>query len=238
MARERKGAIVEKFVHDTTKREAVIRLDKGPMIFFTQIEGAGGIIERFEDKDGRVVREWLRKELAHTTDAMDMTWLPVIEVRVSDGDRYGRGRGDDERASEKIDLEIDRYYIATTPNKQEWRKLKWAEADPASATKIEDGLMYAQSDRFKNGPKWKPVASDYYGRNDKPFVLPSMGDGGRSYVEYTPELWAGLQHVLATLKHARTEIEKLIATKQGFARLTAIGNGTQQLQIAERSSAT
>lgn len=224
--RKRGGAIVEKFEHPTTKRIGVIRLDKSTMLFWTEVESGDGTMELHESKSGSEVRAWLREQLERTTDEMKIAWEPVVEIKLDREDRWGR---DGEVLRAEIDLRVDRYYLGLTPNQQEWRRLDWNEADPDSSTKIEAGLMYARSDRYGSGPK-APRRDGSFNYNIKPFALPSF-DSDRSILRYTPELWKGLQEIVATTKRARTAIEKMVRSQKGVASIVEIGQGKAPLLL-------
>ena len=246
-AMQRKGAVQERFVHPVTKREAVIRLDRRAFVFFATIETAAGVDETFESKDGREVREWLREQLSRTTNECVIEWVPVVQINDdSDGGTRRRNyREEDYVAGEKMELTVLRYYIGLTPNQQAWHRLRWEQWHQDSPTRVEPGLAFAQSKRWRDGPKM-PVG--HQSHRDRTFTLPFFDDGWNggtcTYLPYTEELWDGLTALLAGLAQARATLRALIGTKQGIARLQHVGAAASTLLLepppaaAKRSKVT
>jgi len=218
-----KGAIIEKVEHRTTKRTGVIRLDKDSMMFFARENDGDPLTEPYADKDGGKVRAWLMVQLGHTTEADRLEWLPVI--RITNDSRHGyRYARENQKHGEELDVEFERFYIALTRDKREWRKLEWEACDPESSGLVPDNERYAQSHRYDLGP-----AHDYSG--SKPFRLPSF-DGSKCVVGYTPELWRGLHLILKQIEGARKALTAMIGTKAGIETVAEVGAGKTPLLLA------
>lgn len=230
LRRQWKGAVVEWVEHRSTKRRAPIRLDKSNMTFFAweKVEDMP-TIDPFHSKDGGEVRAWLYKQLARTSDADRLEWLPVIEVRAK-GERAYRYRDDDDGKGEEIEVNVSRYWLALTRDKREWRKLRWVECDPESAGAIPEDDRYAASSRYADGPK--AVSTNHY-TTPTVFRLPSVGGRGeRNVLHYTPELWRALMMVVKQVEASRKILQDLVGTKAGIATLAEVGAGKTPLQIA------
>lgn len=232
MRNQRKGAIIERVEHHTTKRTGVIRLDKRGMWFFAREVDGDVNSPPFESKDGSAVREWLMKQLARTTADDRLEWLPVVKIEYG-GEKKGRYRDESQVHGESMELEVNRFYIALSKDKREWRKLTWEECEPNSSTVLPENDRYAASERFRDGPR----AEQQGYRKPDPFRLPQFNDGGgygdsTTYLPFTADLWRGLLQVCKQIAAARSTLKELVGTKQGVGVLGEIGAGKSQLLLA------
>lgn len=225
--RKYKGAIIERVEHPKTKRTGVVRLDKGGMWFFARENDTDLLTEPFASKDGGEVRDWLLKQLAHTTAEDRLEWLPAVEIEYgSGGTDHHSYRDETEKHTAGFDLTIRRYWIALTRDQREWRDLRWDQCDEESPTCVPENERYAQSDKYGKGPKAELV----YG--DKPFSFPCFkGRGDKVVLPYTPELWHGLLLVVEQLRQAEKSLQEMVSTKHGVAGLTEIGAGKVMLLL-------
>lgn len=224
MSRHLKGAIVEWVEHPKTKRRTPLRLDKRTMTFFGREHDEEAQTEPFSSKDGDEVRRWLLEQLKHTQDGESLEWLPVVKIKIEGRDWYGY-RDQPEHRSESVELTLDRYWIALTHDQREWRQLVWNACIDDSVGFIADAERYAESRRYGDGPKSQNLSDD-----TKPFRLPQLSHQGEDCVLlYTPELWAALQSIAEMIKTARENLEKLVGTKTGVARLLEVGRNPLML---------
>ncbi len=232
--RHMRGAIVEKVESRKTHRTGVIRLDKRSMEFWARADDTDTTQEPFVSKDGREVRAWLLKQLDRTSEADRLEWIPVVQVSYG-GESSHRYR-EDHTTGHSLKVEMDRYWLALTHDKREWRKLPWDSCDPDSPVVVPENDRYAASRRYAEGP-----ASQSLGENTKAFRLPSFKSsyysGRDTVLEYTPELWKGLLAVIEAIKTARGTIEQMLGTKQGVAVVAEIGAGKAQLLLQSGKSA-
>lgn len=232
MSRPRKGAVVEWVEHPVTKRRAAVRLDRGSMIFFTREVETDQNSPTFESRSGEEVRTWVLEQLARTTDANNMTWVPVIEVQ-QDGDVRHMYRDETETHGESLSVTVKRYYLGLTRDEREWRGLPWESCHPDSAAQVPENERYAASSRYDEGPK-----SERLNGYTKPFRLPaflSRSRGDKAVLPYTEELWQGLLLVVQHLANSRVTLRELISTKKGVETLTLVGAGKTHLRIAATS---
>lgn len=230
MAITYKGAVVEKVVHHKTKREGVVRLDKGHMMFYARAVDTDVHTPSFADKDGTKVRAWLLGELGRTSEKDRLDWLPVVTVKIG-GNRHGRYfRDDDEEYGHAIDLTFKRFYIALTLDGREWRELPWRACQPRSTGHVPPNDRYGESSRFASGPKSTEAerqAAGFHGQ--RVFRLPSYaersGGDGEATLAYTEGLWTALQAIDAQLHAARKTLGAMIGDTEGVAFLTEIGEG-------------
>lgn len=237
MTQKRSGSRIETFTHRKTGRSADVRLEKRSGLFFAEIPVGPGIPpDTTESRDVREVRNWLEEKLATTTNDFVLDWQPVVEVAHSDGDR-GWSRRETNDAGVRVYFE--RYWIALTPDQTEWRKLAWEHGDEEHSGYLEPEHRYAASERYRPGPEGERRTEREWRRGFKeadkvfkiPFFEPNPGGDPRSYLPYTPALWAGLEGILAAIKDARAGVAKLIGTKAGLAVLNEIGSGKATLQL-------
>lgn len=230
MSRSYKGAVVQKVVHPKTKREGVIRLDKRTMTFFAREFDAEYTTEPFASTNGTEVERWLMEQLKRTAGDNNLEWIPVIEVETGGASHHYYRDDSKENHKEDIGLRIKRYYIALTRDEREWRVLKWEEVDENSVTCVPDNEKYAASRNYALGPK-SPQLTNY----TRAFKLPDYADKRDDHmtvkVAYTPELWAGLKQIIATLKMARKQIKELVGTKKGNEAVVLIGEGKTPLLL-------
>jgi hypothetical protein len=200
------------------------------MTFYAREVDSDFLTEPFQSKNGAEVRAWLRQRLALTTDENNIEWRPVIMV-VRDGESEHQYREQEERSAESVGITIDRFWFGLTRDEQEWRALRWVQGAAESAVCVPENERYAASTKHGLGPK-NPRLRDY--PNEKPFRLPSYEERYRSvvaYLDYTPELWAGLHIIVRTIANSRKALDDLIRTKRGVATLAAVGAGQQPLQL-------
>jgi Ni/Co efflux regulator RcnB len=237
-ARHRKGAVVEKVTHPDTQRTAPIRLDKGSMVFFAEL-GEGPSYTSAESKDGREVRDWLMYHLAKSTAEQRLEWIPVVHVDDS-LDSYRYGDDDDDAANMKkaeCSVKIERFFLALTHDKKEWRVLTWAECADDSATQLADDDRYTASKKFRDGPAVETVSR--FRDREKAFGLPYFekgSHGGSTYLRYTPELWAGLVAVVDRVEETRRQLRVLVSTKKGIESVFALGSGNGALMLGAGES--
>lgn len=225
--RNLKGAIVERVEHHKTKRQGVVRLDKGSMTFFAWENDNDRQVEPFTSSSGAEVRRWLLDQLARTTDGMRLDWVPVVEIEQGEGRTYYSRHQQD--LDESLAFTASRYFIALTLDKREWRRLKWEECDPESPAALAEQDRYAASTKYDEGPKSKEL-----NRYTKAFTLPHFSDRGHSakvVLPYTHELWAGLCLVAQHVADSRKMLSEVLGTRQGVARLAEIGAGRAQLLL-------
>jgi len=223
-----KGQVVEKVEHQTTKRVGVLRLHKPSMTFFAR-ENDNEVDEPpFKSKDGREVRNWLLEQLARTTAANNLDWLPVVKI-THGGTESHRYRDMEEFNGESLEVEFDRFFIALTNDQREWRKLPWSSCDPESSTMLADEQRYAASNKYAEGPK-SPNLSSY----NRPFQLPHFEGrkDGEVVLRWTPELWEGLLKIVKQIRAARKLIATTVGTKDGLAELTALGAAKKQFLLS------
>lgn len=206
-------------------------------MFHTTIDTAG-IPETFEDRDGSKVRAWLSEHLKVSTDDFVLDWKPVVELTVTKGRMRSYGRDKDHEAG--LMLKFERYWLALTPTKDEWRKIAWELGDPESPSALEPNECYPQSERFRDGPNMPKVERPSWHWRDRPFRLPYFeGDSNEPthYIEYTPEVWAGLLEVLRVIENARVAIGEIVGTKTGLVTLAEVGAGKIPLMLSAPTKA-
>lgn len=223
----RKGSIVERVRDDKTRREGIIRLDKGSMTFFARIPDDAPPSERpamMESKDGGAVKDWLVKELKKTTANELLDWMPVVQVEVAEpGYYYGR----ETRTRAGFKVHIARYYLALTRDRREWLKLKWEQADEESVAVLPPEDRVASSEKFRSGPGGEEKSAVRSHHGDRIMRGLPFFDSNTNYLPYTPEAWAGLLNVIDTVNTAEKNIRELVGTKKGLAML--MDNGVKQL---------
>lgn len=232
MAHHLKGAVVERVTHPKTLRESVIRLDKRSMTFYAWEVDQDTTRDPYQSKDGAEVRHWLMEQLKHTTDAGNLEWVPVVKVEYGGSPRH-RYRDETEIEGQEVSITVDRFYLALTRDKREWRRLDWRQCASDSATAIPEAERYAASSKHGMGPKHPDAQKPGYLRREV-FTLPSFSDGYESataYFPYTTELWTGLTLLVEQVKQVRQAIGKIVGSKQGLTRLAEIGAGRQPLLL-------
>lgn len=230
MAKERSGSIIEKVRNEKTQRESAVRLEKRTMTFFARVPDVDAATDRnrlyFESKDGAQVKSWLVTELAKTLPGDLLKWLPVIEVSVKEEDRWVRRSRQGEQRTVGLTIQADRYWIALTKNRQQWLTLPWASCDEESATMIPPEDRVRAAGKFKDGPMSDQVIK----YQNRAWAFPSISEGGdASYLEFSPDLWVGIQQVINTIERERESVRALLATKKGIKQLIEIGSGAKRL---------
>lgn len=233
MSDRERGAIVEKVEHPQTKRTAEIRLNKRNMEFSCVI----GDLSK-ESKDGGEVKRWALATLKQK-EKIVLDWKPVIRAKVKGGDAkwYREEEGSQEKNAE-IEIEADRFWIALASKDADrnevWRWIKWVLNDPESGAAKSPEDLFGESKIFR-----KPEPRDYGEQSAAEkrgwLRLPEISHG-HYLLEYTPELWAGLTHVIDVVENEAAVLDRLLNTKQGRESLVAIGLGTQQLQLTAGST--
>jgi len=231
MATTLRGGIVEWVEHRVTKRRAPIRLDKGRMMFWARPVDGDETVKPFSSTEGRKVRDWLMEQLARTTEADRLEWVPVIAIN-HERDRHGYYREEPEVKQADLSLKVERYWIALTKDEREWRKLAWAACDPRSSGCVPDNDRYSQSSEYDYGPK-----SDQLSYHTKPFILPSYRGSRRArestVLPYTAELWAGLLLLIKQIKSSGKTLEDLVGSKAGMEVMMELGAGTKVLSLSD-----
>lgn len=238
--KQRKGRVVEHVKNDKTKREGTVRLDSKAMIFFARLpdeEKTADLTAQtsyFESADGKEVKRWLVEQLQKA----DMTgkpleWIAVIEVSVEEDDGYNYGRDGEEERQVGIKADIDRYHIALSLDKSEWVRLNWEQLDKDATEFVAEADRLVAAKHYGHGPKYL-VGRDSWNKPDI-FTLPSVSND-RSFVRYTDDLWAGLNHVFDNLENSRKTIQQLLGTKKGLLILAEVGAGAKRLTSGEISA--
>lgn len=233
MGRERKGAIVERIKNPKTKREGVLRMEKGSFMFFCRLPDEELTAENshsreyFESKDAAEVKSWIQERIKKSEKKHRLDWKPVIQVDFDRPDTGGRRRRDDEQREIRISAEMTRFYVALSQDRTQWLKLDWDNVDPSSATALDEDDRLSHAENFRKGPAAKKEES-YYSRTVKPFTLPLI-EGDRSYVAFTEELWAGLNEVMDTLERSAVTLVEMLGTKKGLAAIADVGAGLKRL---------
>jgi len=224
----RKGAIVERVRNDKTRREGVVRLDKSSMTFFARVPDNAAAHDRpamMESKDGSEVARWLREQLAKSTASELLTWLPVVEVSVSEpGYYYGRDRS---ATRAGFEVTLARFYLALTADKSEWVRLSWEEADAESVAALRPEDRVASSKKFRAGPGNAKATETRTAYGDKIMRALPFFDNGTNYLPHSVELWAGLVQIVETVNAAEAHIRHLVGTKAGLAQL--LDDGVKRL---------
>lgn len=221
--------------HPRTQRSAEIRVNKSSGEFACAI----GDMEK-KDKDLHAVEQWaigmLKKK---ETTVLD--WVPVIYAHV-EGDRYGRynrARDEDDERSVEVKVKAERFWIAKAsrdPNGNEvWRKIHWIQGDP------EDSGCLPEDQKFEVSVIYRePKERTYYGDGDTPAMkkgwvrLPEVQRGFYT-LAYTPELWAGIQHVIDTIENEEKILNKLFQTKEGQETLAKLGSQPELLRLSAKT---
>lgn len=227
-----KGARVTKVTHYKTKREGWVMLDKADMTFWATA-GEGDSALYFESKDGREVERWLETNLGKALETDRLEWKPVAKVKIKTNSWR------EEEDGVEFEIEIDRYWVALTKDRREWRHLPWDACDPESSTMVADLDRFGQSTFHGKGPKHEAcldsTARPSWQTKEKPMVFPHM-TGDVSYVWWTPELWAGLNEIIAQVKSARAALKQMLGTKAGLETVTQVGAGKLPLRITATAS--
>lgn len=232
--RHRRGSGYSKFKtieHPVTKRTADIKVDKRHGFFRCEIGEASK-----ESQTLSVVESWAMALIAKAEKRV-LDWKPVIRAHVEAADRFGyrrdTGRPENDGRGAQVKIVAERFYIALAEkdgdDREWWRELQWKQGDPESSGSLAPEDRWAMSQEFR-----KPSESMYSGETHKSrkgwVRLPEVSDG--SYlIAYTPEVWAGLQHVIDVIEKESDIVKALLTTSKGLAKLAAIGEGTQQLQL-------
>src|SRR3954468_9554633 len=227
----RRGAVVERVVHEKTQNAGVVRLDKRTMIFFAEYGEEAAYVSA-ESEDGRAVRRWLLWHLAKSTEKQKLDWVPVVEIDDNvESYRHSRDDNDENQYTAKMGVKIERYFLALTHDKTEWRVLPWESCSDDSPTQLDDAVRFVSSKRFRNGPKF--VTTNRFHTEGR-FALPHFdkgSDGATTYLRYTPELWAGLLAIVERVDETRQQLRKLVGSKQGIETVSALGAGRGALLL-------
>lgn len=216
--------------HPVSKRTAEIRVDKGSGEFACEI----GDMEKVGTL--REVQTWATGMLKKHEKTL-LAWVPVIYAHV-EGDRYGysrRARDEDDDRSVEVKVKAERFWIAKAsrdPNGNEvWRKIHWIQGD------VTDSGAIAEEDRYEASTIYRePREERYYGNSETParkkgwVRLPEV-QGSYYLLAYTPELWAGIQHVIDTIENEEKIINKLFQTKEGQETLSKLGSQPELLRL-------
>lgn len=226
--RERGYSKFKTVEHPVTKRTADIKVDKSDGQFACEIGDMTKI-----DASLVVVEKWAIAMLKKS-EKTNLVWLPVIDAHV-EGDRYGYGRRkrdeDTERAVE-VKVRAKRFWLAKAsrdPNGNEvWRTLHWIQGDKEDSGYIEEDQQYEMSTVYREprDSSWQMTPAEKKGWVRLPEV-----DGGHYLLAYTPELWAGIQHVIDTIENEEKILDKLFRTKEGQETLTKLGSQPELLRL-------
>lgn len=231
--RERGFSKFKTYTHPATKRSADIRIDKDTGKFACAIGDM-----KIESLSLPEVEKWAR-DILKQPESRELKWLPVIQAHVDEG-RYGSYgfRGDKDSSERRAELTINarRYWIALAdrdPNEKEvWRQLSWVEGDDSDPGCCKPEDRFARSRIFR-----EPIADSGY-RSSEMSVAKQKGwvrlpevEQRTYWIEYTPELWAGIQHVIDVVEHEQSVLHELFKTKAGHAKLVAIGLGKEPLLL-------
>lgn len=231
--RERGFTKFKTYTHPATGRVADIRVDKGTGKFACAIGDM-----KIESMSLPDVEKWA-SDLLKQPEHRELEWMPVIQASLDEGHagRYGyRGDKDNSDRTSEIKVRAMRFWIALAdkdPDQKEvWRKLKWVEGadnDPACIA-VEDRFSRSTIFREPHG------GSGYYDGDasvarQKGWVrLPEVSNG-TYLIQHTPEIWAGIQHVLDVVQNEIEVLNELFKTKTGHAKLVAIGLGKEPLML-------
>lgn len=221
--RERGYTKFKTLKNDATGRTAEIKVDKSSGQFACQIDDATK-----ESKDLREVEQWANKIISKTEKRV-LDFVPVIRAQIEEGYGFSRRRdSDNDHRSEEIKVSASRFWIALAdkdPDDREvWRALKWSEGDPDSPGYVQPTDQLAKSTIFR-----QPQERGIYGGNDmskaqeKGWVRLPEVTHKQYLIEFTPEVWAGIQHCLDVIEHEADVLSDLFKTKAGHAKLAAIG---------------
>jgi hypothetical protein len=218
--------------HPVSHRTADIKVNKRSGEFACEI---GDMSKKGLLRD---VEQWANGMLKKHEKTL-LTWEPVIYAHV-EGDRYGysrRGRDDeDHERSVEVKVKAERFWIAKAsrdPNGNEvWRKIHWIQGDDTDSGCIADEDRYSVSSIFRE-PREK---STYRDSSETPAKLkgwvrlPEV-EGSWYLLAHTPELWAGIQHVIDTIENEEKILNRLFKTKEGQETLSKLGTQPELLRL-------
>ena len=192
MARDLKPQVVDKIRVRMSYDWIEIMLDRNQKTFFADFYG-----EKIEGKTFEEVRNKVR---IAADNAVQLEWIPIIEIEVDDPNRWSWNKNGDERQS-FFKVTIDRYYVAKTPQKG-WIRTNWE-------NKKEDRLKY-----------YKPV---YFGDHDYDSVVFPCHHGLEHWMPYTEELWTGLNELLNSIVRARDKLVELVKDERSIKQIEGVG---------------
>lgn len=209
MSRE-PGKIIGYETDEVSKVKTPIRLLSDRMVFYARVGEA-----TTENKDGDVVRKWVREQMKLIRN---VTWTPIIVVEYSSTGRpslpHLNGREIEAAKVGQIDLTVRRSYAARMGNAA--RELDWKEhdvyTDPAARVDESYSLPYP-ANVLENLPwrvkrRWKE-------------------DQIEIVFAYDEALWAGLVAIVDSIERSRVAM-KTILKDEGPAGefLRAVGSGS------------
>jgi hypothetical protein len=249
-------AIIETWVHPKYKEAVPIRLNKASGEF-TAVYG--------EHELRSLELPTLRRELQTLVDGLlELTWIPMLEIRCSGYARFTVqhiiSRGMTETAEERhvdkqeegeghLDVHFSRSWIAQKPNGTWLRCAQWHSVDEGTP----EGLAEAKNEEtyWVDRPLMRRLnAKDFYEANrqdsGKGFTLPHTTSEERHfqsrrgdqtfYVPYTSEVWVGLNDLVRRIEQIKQQLEVLLGSKAGRARLASITGRLLPAEPATRLS--
>lgn len=216
--------------HPQTKRTAEIKVDKRMGWFRCEIGDASK-----ESKNLTEVEMWANGLLGKS-EKKALDWIPVIKADVDEDSRgHYRRDGDNDMRGVGVKISASRFYIAMSsrdPNGREtWRTLNWAQCDPDSPDRLPEEQFWEMSTKFR-----EPSESDWHGvtpAQKKGLVRLPEVNGGNYLLKYTPDLWAGIQHVIDVVERESKVLDKLFSTKDGRETLGKIGTQPELLRLTD-----
>lgn len=241
MGRREDGSRVEVLQDRRTGRSTELRLIKNTMTFFVVIDH-----ERFENKDGDVVRKWATARLAQM---QDITWVPVVHIEIRRRERSWRDRSNENDAIvARCEFEAVRWYVARLPNGV-WRRLEW---DDYSRLKNHSAQAIAESQKFEHADDLQREQPD----RDLAFplldVTGALANEGKSpskrdrynhddvehWLPYSEQVWDGFRKIATVVENERKALNAMLGHVDVVARLTALSHGgPMPLMIAASSVA-
>lgn len=211
MARRKKGRQVDE-VKDRTGAVVKIMFDpnKENLDFFAEFSG-----EMYRDPDAKNVKRWAINILKQYCD---IEWKPLIQIWYKGsgqdigGSFFGMGWG----KIHGIVLRFTRFY-AFRRHDGVWRRIKWQQFNP------EDNV--GNLNRLEGSYFWSEESA---GELIPPIIVdrrPGNADSYVTYLNYTPEVWAGLKRLVGLIDQLNEDLKRLVHSDEGVNQLETVGAG-------------
>jgi hypothetical protein len=216
------GVLFKRLVDDKTGKIAEVRLDKKHYTFHCSIDD-----DYFESKQGPEVEAWAKRLIA-IPDA-ELEWIPIMNVKI-DKDRWYRSNSRDGLSAD-ITVKASRFWAARGATGI-WREIEeWAKLDPKSPGHVKPDEAFAISRPWTYANGIERPDGRIEGKKARVFTLPHQISGGDVFMQYDPELWAGIKRLVEMIEREFDMINELLATVDGHAQLRAIGEGTASFAL-------
>ena len=203
MPREKKPQQVDEVYHERLGITVPIMLNRNTLEFYAEYEG-----DRIEARSAQEVKQQV-EDLVR--GGLTAEWQPVLKVQVTTPRDYAMY----EDVQGSLGIKFRRYWVGFTPTGKtlqcEWNTP--AAERRSAAKKYTELVRPNEVERidFRSLPAVKHEGSSWHQGSDTYFL------------DYTEEMWAALNAIVAQLEKACDTLEQLLGTEEGRDRVMQVG---------------